>query len=370
MNWNWQQPEWPRFKYESEILEPLERLYTYQSGELYGTVKHIDATEQQLLTIEIMLDEAMKTSEIEGEYLNRDSVQSSIRRNLGLDTSRRSAPPAEAGIAEMMVNLYQGYADPLSHESLYQWHQMLMNGRRDIEAIGCYRTHQEAMQVVSGRIDKPTIHFQAPPSASIRDEMQHFIDWFSRTAPNGETPLQPLTRAGITHLYFVSIHPFEDGNGRIARALAEKVLAQHADRPLLITLSQQIDSAKKDYYAALEANNRSCTITSWLTYFAETVIAAQQRTIELVEFSINKAKFYEQYLQVLNERQQKVIERIFLAGPVGFIGGLSAKNYRSIAKTTASTATRDLQDLVDKGILQKTGERKGTRYSLLLSSII
>ncbi len=220
------------------------------------------------LTVEAMSTEALTTSEIEGEILDRASVQSSIQRQLGLAADNRGAAPAERGVSEMMVNLYKTFAAPGSDDTLFQWHRMLMSGRQDLKDIGRYRTSIEPMQVLSGAMDSPKIHFEAPPSAKVPVEMKQFITWFNRTAPGGSEPLPALTRAGAAHLYFESIHPFEDGNGRIGRALAEKSLAQSLGQPFLIALAATILARRARYYAALEAANKSNEITEWLAWFA------------------------------------------------------------------------------------------------------
>jgi Fic family protein len=250
---------------------------------------------------------------------------------------------------------------------MFDWHSMLLSGDRSIRVIGGYRTHADAMQVVSGPLHKRSVHFEAPPSSRVPDEMERFIAWFTDTAPRGKTPLPPLTRAGIAHLYFVSIHPFEDGNGRIGRAIAEKSLAQYLGQPSLIALAYTIERKRKDYYASLERNNKETEITNWLEYFANTVLEAQNNTIKRVDFYVGKAKFYEKHRGVFNERQEKVIARIFREGIDGFQGGLSAENYISITGTSRATATRDLQDLIEKSALTKTGELRHTRYHLKLA---
>lgn len=367
MTWNWEQPEWPNFAYDSTVLEPLEKQFLLQSGEFIGAFRHIGPDDQDTLKIELISDEAVKTSEIEGEILNRDSVQSSLRQQLGLGTELPGIPPAERGVSEMMVDLYRGFAKPLTDQTMFDWHGMLLKGDDSIRIVGGYRTHADAMQVVSGPITKRTVHFEAPPSTRVPDEMKRFITWFNDTAPGGKHPLPPLTRAGIAHLYFVCVHPFEDGNGRIGRALAEKTLAQNLGQPSLIALAYTIERKRKDYYASLERNNKDIAITSWLKYFASTVLEAQNNTIKRVDFYVAKAKFYERLRGKLNERQNKVIARMFKEGIDGFKGGLSAENYISIAKTSRATATRDLQDLVEKGALTKTGELRHTRYHLSLS---
>jgi Fic family protein len=223
------------------------------------------------------------------------------------------------------------------------------------------------MQVVSGPIHKRSVHFEAPPSARVPDEMKRFIAWFNDTAPAGKTPLPALTRASLAHLYFVCIHPFEDGNGRIGRALAEKSLAQNLGQPSLIALAYTIERKHKDYYAALERNNKDLEITPWMKYFASTIIEAQNNTIKRGDFYVAKAKFYEKFRDQLNERQAKVIARMFREGIDGFKGGLSAENYIAISRTSRATATRDLQDLVEKGALTKSGELRYTRYFLNLA---
>ncbi len=362
--WNWQSDEWPNFTYNEEALRALELQFSKNIGTVSGALKHIDSDDKELFVVELLSNEALKTSEIEGEYLDRDSIQSSIKKNLGLSADRRKVAPAEFGISEMMVDLYRNYSSPLSHQQLFNWHKMLTNGRRDLMDIGRYRTHEDPMQVVSARLDRPTVHFEAPPSVDMPQEMERFVGWFNQCHFEEPNTLLPIAKAGIAHLYFVSIHPFEDGNGRIARALSEKSISRSIGQPALISLSKTIESNKKAYYKALEKNNKICEITDWLIYFGQTIIEAQVETLRLIDFTIEKAKFFDRYSQKMNERQLKVVNRLFAAGPQGFVGGLSAENYTRIAKTSASTATRDLKDLIDKNILLKTGVLKGTRYWL------
>jgi Fic family protein len=364
MKWNWQQKEWPHFKYNKALLDELELDFTHKSGVFLGTFKHIDSNEKLDLSINLICDEALKTSAIEGEYLNRDSLHSSISKNFGLKADKKKSSLAEEGISELMVDLYQNYSKPLSSQTLKQWYSMIISGRKDLDNIKSYRTHESPMQVVSGPIHNPKVHFEAPPSQNMIKEMNRFIDWFNKSQPKAKEPLPTLIRAGIAHLYFVSIHPFEDGNGRIARALAEKSLSQCLGQPTLIALSIAIEKQKKKYYDALDYSNKSLEITDWLKYFSETILEAQNYSQKMVEFLIKKAKFYEKNKTVLNPRQEKVITRIFQEGIEGFKGGLSAENYISITKTSRATATRDLQDLVDKKILDKKGQLKGTRYDL------
>jgi Fic family protein len=364
MPWNWKRPDWPEFTHDANALDPLEQQFLIGSGELVGAFRHIGPDARDVLKIELIGDEALKTSEIEGEILDRDSVQSSLRQQFGIGTDHRRVPPAERGIAEMMVSLYRSFAEPLTHETMFGWHAMLMSGQRGLRVIGGYRAHADPMQVVSGSLHDPKVHFEAPPSRRMRKEMEAFIAWFNDSAPKGKHPLPALTRAGIAHLYFVSIHPFEDGNGRIGRAIAEKSLAQNLGQPSLIVLAYTIERARKAYYAALERNNKDSEITDWLVYFAETILQAQRNTIIRVDFHIAKSRLYERLRGQLNDRQGRVVARMFREGIDGFKGGLSADNYIRIAKTSRATATRDLQDLVAKGALTKTGELRHTRYFL------
>ncbi|MDY6961083.1 MAG: Fic family protein [Pseudomonadota bacterium] len=364
MTWSWQNADWPNFRYDAPSLTLLERKFLQSAGEVIGAVRHFNEDDSNQLRIELLSDEAVKTSEIEGEFLDRVSVQSSLRRQFGLNADDRQVRPQERGIAEMMADVYRSWHSPLGHEGLFHWHSMLMAGNRYIETIGAYREREDAMQIVSGRLDKPAIHFEAPPSRQVHAEMENFIAWFNQSGPNGRTPLQALTRAAVGHLYFESIHPFEDGNGRIGRALAEKSLAQNIGQPSLISLAFTIEKSRKAYYSELERHQRTLDITDWIIFFSETILEAQRATLDRINFFIQKAKFYDRFRNRLNERQQKVVARIFKEGTSGFKGGLSAENYISITGTSRATATRDLQQLVEIGAFTRTGELRHTRYSL------
>jgi Fic family protein len=363
MTWNWQQPDWPEFTWQERRLAAAEQRFLLGGGVLVGMVKHLGDEDRDQLTIEAMSTEAVTTSEIEGEVLDRASVQSSIRRQLGLATDNRRVRPAEQGIAEMMVDLYRSFSGPLSDEMLFRWHSMLFSGRRDLKDVGRYRTGEEPMQVVSGALHAPKVQFEAPPSPRLPTEMARFMTWFEQTGPGAKEPFPALTRAGIAHLYFESIHPFEDGNGRIGRAIAEKCLAQSLGQPTITALAATI-LARKSYYSALEVANKHNEVTDWLAWFAGIAIEAQDNTTALVEFLIDKAKLLERLKGQLNTRQEKALLRMFREGPQGFKGGLSAGNYSTITGASPATATRDLADLVGKGALIRTGERKHARYEL------
>jgi Fic family protein len=364
MSWNWEKSDWPNFTWDQARLEKAEQQFLLGGGVLVGTVRHLPEEDREHLTVEAMSTEAVTTSEIEGEILDRASVQSSIRKQLGLTSDQRRVRPAEHGIAEMMVDLYRSFSEPLSKEMLFRWHEMIVSGRRDLKDVGRFRTGTEAMQIVSGRIDEPHVHFEAPPTSRVTSEMKQFLEWFARTHTDGHEPLSALTRAAVAHLYFESVHPFEDGNGRIGRAIAEKSLAESLGQPTLITLAATILLRRKAYYEALEAANKHNEITNWVAWFAGMAIEAQRRTIALVEFLIDKTKLLDRLRGELNDRQTKALMRMFREGPEGFKGGLSAGKYATITGSSPATTTRDLSDLVSKGALIREGELRHARYRL------
>ncbi|MFY0673112.1 MAG: Fic family protein [Bacteroidia bacterium] len=363
--WNWQQKNWPNFEFDAAAFQHYEQEFLLNAGKLFGSLLHVEEKELEQLKIDLLSNEAYKTSQIEGEILNRESLQSSIKRQFGLKSEMNKSTPAENGMAELMVDVYQSFDKPLTHEQLFEWHKMLCNGRRDLIDVGNYRTHNEPMQVVSGRLDRNIVHFEAPPSKKVAQEMDKFINWFNES-DSKYSKTSPLLRSGIIHIYFESIHPFEDGNGRIGRAISEKALSQSLGKPTLIALSQIIEQERKNYYRKLQVNSLDLEINGWLEFFSQTVLKAQEYTQRSIDFLIKKAKFYHRYSKKLNERQKKVVDRIFKEGFEGFKGGLSAENYISITKTSASSATRDLQKLIDIGAFYKEGNLKGTRYYLNL----
>jgi len=364
MIWNWQQHDWPNFRWDVRKLVVLEAAFAERAGVTVGTSKHLADDDRQGLNVEILSHEAVDTSAIEGEHLDRSSIQSSIQRQLGLAADRRRATPAEPAIAEMMVDLYRHLADPLTEETMLHWHRLLMNGRVDLKDIGRYRTDTEPMQIVSGAVYAPKVHYEAPPSDRVPQEMALFLDWFVCTAPTGSSPLPAVTRAGIAHLWFESIHPFEDGNGRIGRAIAEKALAQGLITPAITGMAGTLLRHRKGYYSALENASQTMEITDWLLWFAEKAVVAQGRTLAQVEFILGKARLLDRLRGQFNERQEKAVLRMFAEGPNGFKGGLSAAKYMTITGAPSATATRDLTSLVEMGALTRTGERKSTRYYL------
>lgn len=364
MQWIWEHHNWPKFEYNSSELQSFEREFYQNSGKIMGAVQHLTAQTQEMLRIDLLCQEAVATSHIEGEVLDRLSVQSSIRKHLGLKTDYRKTQANAEGVSEMMVDLYINFSAPLSHELLHDWHKMLMNGRRDVEVIGHYRQHEEPMQIVSGNYAAPKLFYEAPPSERVFDEMEGFINWYRTELDNKD--LLTLAFAGIVHLYFEIIHPFEDGNGRIGRALAEKAISQRLNFAALNSFTKVIGNHKKEYYSAIQACNHSLSIDLYLQYFAKLALEAQNYTLKTVEFLINKAKFFDKFQNQFNQRQEKVLLRVFEAGIEGFKGGLSANNYQAIAKTSPATTTRDLQELVALSALIKQGQLRHSRYFLNL----
>lgn len=339
-----------------------------QAGVVVGVLHHFPAAERLPLVVELLGTEAMKTSAIEGETLNRESVQSSLRGQFGLPRGVARTSPAEQGMAEMLGDVYRNFDEPLTPEILFRWHAWTMAGTTHLECIGGWRTGTAPMQVVSGRLDVPRVHFEAPAAGDVPREMSVFIEWFNDTAPEGAHPLPTLARAALAHLHFECIHPFEDGNGRVGRALAEKALAQGAGRPTLTALSLTIERRRRAYYEQLAAASRTLDVQAWMEWFADCVLEAQQHTLRWVEFLLAKARLLDSLHGKLNPRQEKALLRMLEEGPDGFVGGLSAGKYQALTGAPPATAGRDLAELVACGGLRRSGEKKGTRYWLAMET--
>jgi Fic family protein len=367
MTYNWQQPDWPDFTYDLSEVENALFDFAEQTGHVSGIIGTLTGNFRMEALVDTMVAEAIKTSEIEGEYLSRHDVVSSIRNNLGLNETQEPIKDKRAlGIGELLVDIRKTYADPITEEKLFAWHEMLLKESRRINA-GAWRKHNDPMQVISGAVGKEKIYFEAPPSSRVPDEMKRFIQWFNATAPGGINAIKKApVRSAIAHLYFETIHPFEDGNGRIGRALAEKALSQTIGRPVMLSLSKTIETAKKIYYNALEQAQKSNEITPWIEYFVTTVLEAQTEAKQLINFILRKTRFFDCFKNLLHERQLKVIKKMFDAGPEGFKGGITAKKYMSITKTSKATATRDLQDLLKCEVLTAAGGGRTTHYMLNL----
>jgi Fic family protein len=361
MTWNWQLPDWPAFHVDLECLIQLDKKFLLVAGSCFAFWKKMDEDNQQKFAIAILSSEGEQSARIEGEILNRDSLQSSIKKQFGLQLSIKTVSPREAGMAELLFDVYTTYAQPLTHEMLWEWHRKLFQGATSELEIGKYRSHSEPMQIVSHRLDAPKVFFEAPPSSQVFFEMQRFIEWV-----NGSSQSSILGKAALAHLYFENIHPFEDGNGRIGRAIVEKILSQSLGRPILIAVSKVLEKRKKEYYKALEACNRTLEATGWTEFFANVILEAQEESLNLLNFILEKAKLFTRLHGLLNPRQEKVLLRMFQEGPEGFQGGLSAEKYVAITGISRATATRDLTELVEMGALVKTGELRHTRYWLKL----
>lgn len=360
MHWNWELPSWPYFEYDPTPLEALEKLFFQGMGGSFAISKHLESDKQKEFIVEILCTEGVNSAEIEGEILERESLQRSIQRHFGIQENNPKLPLKEQGMGELLWEVYQNYQKPLTHETLYQWHQLLMKGDSKIANIGRYRTHEDPMQIIGGRYDKLQVHFEAPPSHRVYDEMSRFIEWFNDSSLSESI----LAKASIAHVYFESIHPFEDGNGRIGRALIEKMLSTFLKRPTLLAISQTIAGRKKEYYKYLGECNKNLNAQNWVLFFSDVIVQSQKTSFALVNFLMEKSKLMNRLKDDLNPRQEKAILKMFSAGLAGFSGGLSAENYLAITKTSRATATRDLADLVEKKALYKTGELKHTRYWL------
>lgn len=367
MIYNWQQKDWPDFAYETSKIEDRLNDFIRKSGRISGLVEGLTQVERDETLVEVMVNEAIKTSEIEGEYLSRQDVMSSIKRNLGFDGGQKQPRDQRAvGAAALMTAVRDQFNDPLTEKMLFEWHRLIMMGSKGIEA-GQWTTHAEPMQVVSGAVGKEKVHYEAPPSDRVPREMKKFIKWYNETAPGKSKEIKhAAVRSAVAHLYFETIHPFEDGNGRIGRAISEKAISQGLGQPTLISISKTIEADKNAYYEALKKAQRSNRITPWVAYFVQVIVDAQTESEALIDFTLKTTRFFDQHKSHLNDRQQKIIRRMLDEGPKGFEGGMTAKKYMAIAKTTKATATRDLQDLVEQGAFFVEGGGRSTRYDLNL----
>ncbi|MCA0398064.1 MAG: DUF4172 domain-containing protein [Bacteroidetes bacterium] len=362
--YNWQQNDWRQFKFSLEAVEDELLIFIEKVGRVSGILEGLPAETKQDVIVEIILAEAIKTSEIEGEYPSRKDVLSSIRKNLGLlyDTENTKDKSA-VGLGELMIDVRNTFKEVLTEEKLFAWHKMLLGENKRV-AIGQWRFHEEPMQVISGALRKEKVHYEAPPSSRVPEEMKQFIQWFNDTAPGGKLEIKKApVRAAIAHLYFETIHPFEDGNGRIGRAIAEKALSQTIGRPVLLSLSRTIEASRKLYYDSLEKAQQSNEITAWMEYFIKTSLDAQTEAEEQIEFTLKKTKFFDRFKGKLNDRQLTVIRRMLEEGTKGFEGGMNAKKYIGTTKTSKATATRDMQQLLESGAFILAGKAGGRSTS-------
>jgi Fic family protein len=351
-------------------MEDILLVFAEETGHINGILKGAPNTLQIETLINTLVSEAIKTSEIEGEFLSRQDVVSSIRNNLGIAQKPEPVKDRKAqGAAELMVNARNSYAEPLTEAMLFSWHQTLLKDSKTINT-GTWRKDSAPMQVVSGSIGKEKVHFEAPPSDQIPAEMERFIEWFNTTAPGGTREITKApVRSAIAHLYFETIHPFEDGNGRIGRVIAEKALSQTLGRPVMLSLSRKIEAERKKYYQSLETAQKNIDITVWIRYFVQTIVDAQIETRDILDFTLQKTRFLDRFRNLMNERETKAVRKMLEAGPEGFEGGMTAKKYMSITQTSKATATRDLQHLAEIQCLIASGGGRSTSYQLTIPGI-
>jgi len=367
MQYNWQHKNWPNFTYDASIIDELVLEFAMETGEVRGLIDGLTKEEQQEAILQFMINEAIKTSEIEGEYHSRQDVMSSIQNRLGFHAISSNVRDIKAkGIAELMVEVRENYATKLSESLIINWHQILFSNARTIK-VGTYRTGTDPMVIISGSIGREVVHYEAPPSDILKKEMAEFVNWYNAYSVDSKNIKESLIKTAIAHLYFESIHPFEDGNGRIGRAIAEKCLSESLGRPLILSISTSIEKDKTAYYDALKQAQRTLDITEWICYFSQAILNAQKQAKTLIRFTLEKARFLDKFKLKLNERQFKVIMKMLAYGIEGFKGGMTAKKYMSIAKTSKATATRDLQELVEKQCLLPMGAGRGVHYELNLS---
>ena len=309
---------------------------------------------QEDATIDLMLSEAIKTSAIEGEDLDRESVRSSLLSLITSDTLPDNSDQKAAGAASLLVDVRKNWQTSLTHDLLGKWQSMAVPEQRYTPIMrGAYRNDPSPMQIVSGPYGREKVQYEAPPATQVPDEMARFIDWYNDINPlSGDKKLPGIARAGIAHLWFEVIHPFDDGNGRGGRAIADHALSQSLGYPTTACLATAIEGDTKSYYLQLEKASRgSLDVNVWLDYFADTVIEAQEIAREEVDFVLGKTRFYQAYGDQLNGRQARMVSRVFAEGGAGFKGGITTKKYEAITKCPNRTASRDLSDLVAKGII-------------------
>jgi Fic family protein len=368
MGWIWQQSDWPNFRYDKRMLEDRDNEFRISSERLAGRFEALPVAYQKDATIDLMLSEAIKTSAIEGEELDRESVRSSLLSLITSDTLPDTSDQKAAGAASLLVDVRKNWQAPLTHELLGKWQSMAVPEQRYTSILrGAYRNDPTPMQIVSGPYGREKVHYEAPPAAQVPDEMARLIDWYNHSSPvSGDQEIPGIARAGVAHLWFESIHPFDDGNGRVGREIADHALSQYLGYPTTACLATAIEADRKSYYLQLEKASRgSLDINAWLDYFSDTVNEAQEIAREEVDFVLAKTRFYETYGDQLNDRQARMVSRVFAEGRKGFEGGITTKKYEAITRCPNRTASRDLSDLVAKGIIiPLPGGGRITRYEL------
>ena len=359
-----QQKDWPHFRWDNAtLLTTLGKVRNLQ-GKLTGKMESLGFDLRNDASLQILTLDILKSSEIEGDLLNPDQVRSSIARRLGMDIAGLVVTDRNTdGVVEMMLDATQQYQEPLNKERLFGWHSALFpTGRSGMEKItvGAWRKEDTPMQVVSGAMGKEKVHFEAPESHLIEDEMNHFLNWF-----NTEEELDPVLKAAVAHLWFVTIHPFDDGNGRIARAITDMLLARSDESSQrFYSMSAQIRLERKEYYDILEhTQQRSLDITNWLNWFLDCLLNALNTTESQLGSILFKSQFWKIHATTnLNDRQILLLNKLL----DGFDGKLTSSKWAKIAKCSADTALRDIQDLIAKDILKKEeGGGRSTSYEIV-----
>ena len=365
----WQRHDWPNFVWDNEIVDSNAHAFALEASRLVGEVQHLRDAVKTGVQLDLIVSEAVKTSQIEGESYDREDVRSSIRNQLGLNVPPAAVrDPRANGVAALMISVRDHFAAPLTEERLCAWQELIILegiGRDKIE-VGKWRTDENPMQVVSGAFGKETVHYEAPPSMRVPGEMKRFVEWF-----NGSRDLKGAVRAGVAHLYFECIHPFDDGNGRVGRAISETALSQELGHPALLSLSATIQGKVQDYYDALERAGRGgMDITEWLAWFTGLVLDSQRQAKEHVAYALEKARFWDVHGDKFNDRQAKVLARMLRDGRDGFKGGMNAGKYMKMTGCSKATATRDLARLQQMGAFRRleSGGRS-TRYDVRLAGV-
>jgi len=368
MKWIWQQPEWPNFRYDNRVLNDRQLGFCINSERLAGRFEALPLAFQEDAMVGLMLSEAIKTSAIEGEDLDRESVRSSLLSLIASDTLPESADQYSAGAASLLVDVRKNWQTSLTPALLGKWQSMAVPEQRYTSILrGAYRNDPSPMQIVSGPYGRVKVHYEAPPASQVPDEMARLIDWYNQTGPlSGDKTIHGIARAGIAHLWFEVVHPFDDGNGRVGRAIADHALSQSLGYSTTACLATALEGDKKTYYLQLEKASRgSMDVNTWLDYFADMAIKAQEIAKEEVDFVLAKTRFFEAYGDQLNDRQARMVSRVFAEGRKGFEGGITTRKYEAITKCPNRTASRDLSDLVAKGIIMPLpGGGRTTRYEL------
>ncbi|MGC3526492.1 Fic family protein [Pseudomonas aeruginosa] len=366
--WIWQQPDWPQFNWQAEALAPLLRSCSQAQGRLLGMLGAVGSDTEVQSSLDAMLQNIVTSSAIEGEQLNVGSVRSSLARRLGLHEEGRTTSRSE-GLAELLLDATHAHQEPLDEQRLFTWHRWLFPTDEQLLTrplhIGALRG-EEPMQVVSGRIDRPTVHFEAPPRAGLEAQLADFLAWFESS--RHDASLDPFLRAGIAHFWFVTLHPFDDGNGRLTRAITDLALAQGEQQAIrFYAMSASILDDRAGYYRILEASQKGgLDITKWLQWFLETLLKSLEQALARIDRVLVKARFWQAHRsQTLSAEQIKVLNRLLDGGERGFEDGISAAQYQAVAKVSKATATRHLSDLLEKGCIERLpGGGRSTRYQI------